>query len=195
MCLRNHGVATPCGVSGHPRLHHKKLHGSRLRQRSEKVSDITYLAVNGKWMYLCVFIDLFARRVVGWELAETMHVDLVMVAFQRAMAWRKPSPNLLVHSDRGVQYAARAYNTLLCKAGAVQSMSRKGNCWDNAVAESFFHSLRSRLTSHAKYRSKEQLERDLFIYIEGYYNRRRKHSSNGWETPEQHEAKFHKITA
>lgn len=159
------------------------------------VSDITYLAVNGKWMYLCVFIDLFARRVVGWHLAETMHVELIMVAFKRAIAWRRPTQYLLVHSDRGVQYAAHSYRALLAGVGAVQSMSRKGDCWDNAVAESFFHSLKSRLTSHARYRSREQLERDLFIYIEGYYNRRRKHSTNGWETPEQHEANFHKMTA
>ena len=104
------------------------------------VSDITYLSVNSRWMYLCVFIDLYARRVVGWRLSETMHVDFVVAAFQQAVAWRKPQNGLIVHSDRGIQYAASEFRSHLILIGANQSMSRKGNCWDNAVAESFFHS-------------------------------------------------------
>lgn len=156
------------------------------------VSDITYIAVNGHWMYLCVFIDLYGRRVVGWKLDDNMHADLVLRAFHQALSWRKPESGLLVHSDRGVQYASGVFRDCLDLAGAVQSMSRKGNCWDNAVAESFFHSLKCRLIDHTRYRTKEQLEKDLFMYIEGYYNRRRRHSTNHWQTPEQHEANFYK---
>jgi putative transposase len=155
------------------------------------VSDITYIAVDGRWIYLCVFIDLFARKVVGWKVSKTMHADLVVDSLHQALAWRKPPKGLLVHSDRGIQYASSLFRDQLDRIGAVQSMSRKGNCWDNAVAESFFHSLKTRLINHVRYRKVEQLERDLFIYIEGYYNRIRRHSANQWHTPEQFEANFY----
>ncbi len=159
------------------------------------VSDITYLRLGHKWVYLCVFIDLYGRRVVGWSLAETMHANNVTLAFQRAVAWRRPEPGLIVHSDRGSQYASNEMRLVIAETGAVQSMSRKGNCWDNAVAESFFHLLKSRLTNHRTYHTEQDLMRDLFIYIEGYYNRKRRHSTNGWMTPEQFEANFMKQTA
>lgn len=159
------------------------------------VSDITYLRMGGRWMYLCVFIDLFARRVVGWSLAESMHASHVTLALHRAVAWRKPGKGLIVHSDRGVQYASIEMRQELAKIGSIQSMSRKGNCWDNAVAESFFHLLKSRLTNHKNYATEHELMKDLFIYIEGYYNRKRRHSTNGWMTPDQFEANFWKRTA
>jgi putative transposase len=115
------------------------------------VSDITYLPVNGKWYYLAVFIDLFSRKVVGWDLSPSLKAESAMKAFENAVCKRNPPQGLVVHSDRGIQYASKGFVELLGRHGCVQSMSRKGNCWDNAVAESFFGSLKKRLIYHRKY--------------------------------------------
>ena len=147
------------------------------------VSDITYLKVGRRWHYLTVFIDLFSRIVVGWDLSESLERHSMIRAFHKALLRRSPDKGLLIHSDRGVQYASQEFRTLLQKKGFVQSMSRKGNCWDNAVAESFFHTLKTQLVFHRRFKDPEEAEQALFNYIEAYYNRRRRHSSNGYQSP------------
>lgn len=151
------------------------------------VSDLTYLRVKARWVYLVVFIDLFSRKVVGWDLSESLDSQSTVNAFDKALWNRTPKAGLLVHSDRGIQYASKHFRSRINKHGCKQSMSRKGNCWDNAVSESFFSTLKTRLTHHRSYDSMEDLRRDIFWYIEIYYNRYRKHSSNNWQTPEQKE--------
>jgi len=154
------------------------------------VSDITYLPVNGRWLYLVVFIDLFSRKVVGWDLSPSLKTESAIKAFENAVRQRNPPKGLIVHSDRGIQYASGDFRDCLGKYACVQSMSRKGNCWDNAVAESFFGSLKKRLIYQRKYETMEDLRKDLFHYIEVYYNRFRKHSSNNYLTPEQKDSIF-----
>ncbi len=154
------------------------------------VSDLTYLRVKSHWVYLVVFIDLFNRKVVGWDLDTSLETKSTLHAFRKAVWNRKPPEGLLVHSDRGVQYASKDFRKELDLNKCVQSMSRKGNCWDNAVSESFFSTLKTRLTHHRTYNSMEELEKDIFWYIEIYYNRYRKHSSNNWISPEQKELNY-----
>jgi len=154
------------------------------------VSDITYLPVNGRWLYLVVFIDLFSRKVVSWDLSPSLQARSTIKAFEQAVYLRKPPKGLIIHSDRGIQYASKDFRERLSKYGCIQSMSRKGNCWDNAVAESFFGSLKKRLIFHRKYEAVEKLRRDLFHYIEVYYNRFRKHSANNYLTPEEKDSIF-----
>ncbi len=119
------------------------------------VTDITYVRVAQRWCYLTVFIDLFSRMVVGWDLSESLERASVMAAFGKAWWKRRPLEGIMVHSDQGVQYASKDFRLQLQQYGAIQSMSRRGNCWDNAVAESFFHTLKTQLTHHKKYDSKE----------------------------------------
>jgi putative transposase len=147
------------------------------------VSDITYLKVGARWYYLSVFIDLFSRSVVGWDLSDSLERFSVINALNKAIVRRRPGKGLMVHSDRGIQYASKDFKTILNDNGFIQSMSRKGNCWDNAVAESFFHTLKTQLIHHVKFEVYEMAGKILFQYIEMYYNRRRKHSANGWKTP------------
>ena len=147
------------------------------------VSDITYLKVGTKWHYLTVFIDLFSRIVIGWDLSEYLDRHSMMYAFQKALWRRRPGKGLLVHSDRGVQYASTEFRNLLRDNHCIQSMSRKGNCWDNAVAESFFHTLKTQLIYHVRFKDKDEAEQALFNYIEVYYNRRRRHSTIGYKSP------------
>jgi len=147
------------------------------------VTDITYIRVGQKWHYLTVFIDLFSRMVVGWDLSASLERHSVINAFKKAVLRRQPSSDLLIHSDRGAQYASKDFRKLLKNKGYTQSMSRKGNCWDNAVAESFFHTIKNQLIRHRKFKTKHEAQLALFNYIEVYYNRRRRHSSNGWLSP------------
>ncbi len=156
------------------------------------VTDITYVRVAQRWCYLTVFIDLFSRMVVGWDLSESLERASVMAAFGKAWWKRRPLEGIMVHSDQGVQYASKDFRLQLQQYGAIQSMSRRGNCWDNAVAEPFFHTLKTQLTHHKKYNSKEELEKDLFWYIEMYYNRRRKHSTNGYVAPAIYEEIYYR---
>ena len=157
------------------------------------VGDITYIRVASHWEYMSVFIDLYSRKVVGWDLSRNLSADSTCFALNKYLNTISYTKGLMVHSDRGVQYASEQFRNILKSARATQSMSRKGNCWDNAVAESFFHTLKTRLIYHRKYQSKEELERDLFWYIEIYYNRVRKHSANNWMTPEQKECNFYNM--
>jgi len=154
------------------------------------VSDITYIKVASHWVYLSVFIDLFSRKVVGWDLSNSLAAESTCNALKKYLQV-SGNKGFLAHSDRGVQYVSEEFRSLLESVHAEQSMSRKGNCWDNAVAESFFHTLKTRLTYHKKYRTIEELNKDLYWYIEIYYNRVRKHSANNWLTPEQKESNYY----
>lgn len=151
------------------------------------VTDITYLKVGKKWHYLTVFIDLFSRHIVGWDLSDSLERFSAINALNKAILRRRPGQGLMVHSDRGIQYASKDFRKLLVKHGFIQSMSRKGNCWDNAVAESFFGTLKTQLIHHRKFQSVLEAEQALFEYIEVYYNRWRKHSTNGYKPPAQYE--------
>ncbi len=156
------------------------------------VTDITYIRVGQNWCYLTVFIDLYSRIIVGWDLSNSLERVSVMQAFGKAWWKRLPGEGLMVHSDRGVQYASIDFRLQLKQFGAIQSMSRKGNCWDNAVAESFFHTLKTQYTNHMIFNTIEELEQGLFWYIEVYYNRRRKHSTNGYVAPSVYEEIFYR---
>jgi transposase InsO family protein len=149
------------------------------------VADITYVPTAEGWLYLACVLDLGTRAIVGWSMSARMHASLVCDALTMAYWRRKPADGLLAHSDRGVQYASRDCRKLIGKYRMVQSMSRKANCWDNAVMESFFKSLKSERIDHARYRSREQARTDIVEWIEGFYNRRRLHSAIGYRAPLQ----------
>ncbi len=151
------------------------------------VSDLTYLRVGRSWLYLVVFIDLYSRRVVGWSLSSSLDHTVALTALQRAVARRQPPPGLIIHSDRGVQYACSNFASWVSRHGFVQSMSRKGDCWDNAVAESFFHLLKTELAHHCRWLDHQDAHRDLFEYIEIFYNRERSHSTLDYVSPDQFE--------
>ena len=138
-----------------------------------------------------MFIDLYSRKVVGWDLSRRLTANSTCNAFEKYLYRNNHPEGVLVHSDRGIQYVSRQFRTLLDTVNAVQSMSRKGNCWDNSVAESFFHTLKTRLTYHRKYKTSDELRKDLYWYIEVYYNRVRKHSANNWLTPVEKERKYY----
>jgi len=147
------------------------------------VGDITYISTGEGWLYLATVIDLYSRRIVGWSMDDTMKVSLVNDALNMAINQRKPPKGLLWHTDRGSQYASYSHKDLLVKYGIVQSMSRKGNCWDNAVAESFFKTLKNDLIYQTYFYTKKQAQQEIFEYIEFYYNRTRSHSYLGNLSP------------
>jgi transposase InsO family protein len=151
------------------------------------VSDITYLRTEEGWLYLAAFIDLFSRKVVGWSMSERMTADLVVNAFRMALFRQKRKAPNLVHSDRGSQYASDAFRKELNAHRCKQSMSRKGDCWDNAVAESFFGTLKTELVHNEKYKTREDARLSVFDYIETFYNRRRLHSYLNYLSPEEFE--------
>ncbi len=151
------------------------------------VGDITYVATREGWLYLAVFLDLYSRQVVGWAMSAWMTAERVVDALQMAHWSRRPGKGLLVHSDRGSQYASGRFQALLKDQGYVCSMSRKGNCWDNAPAESFFHTLKTELIHHRRFETREQAKQEIFEYIEVFYNRQRKHSTLGYRTPVEFE--------
>ena len=153
------------------------------------LADITYIRTAEGWLYLAVILDLFTRKVVGWAMRDHLRAELTIAALTMAIQRRRPAAGLIHHSDRGSQYAAGDYRDLLQAAAVVQSMSRKGNCWDNAPMESFFGTLKTELVHQDEYPNRDAARRDLFVYIEGYYNRQRRHSAIGYITPEQAEAK------
>lgn len=150
------------------------------------VSDITFIPSAVGWLYLAVVLDLYSRRVIGWALADHMRADLVETAIRLAYAQRRCWPELF-HSDQGIQYASDQIVDLLSQAGVQLSMSRKGNCWDNAVAESFFGTLKTEHVDYQCYNSLQEAQQSLFRYIEGFYNRRRKHSYLDYKSPEAFE--------
>ena len=150
------------------------------------VGDITYIPTREGWLYLSVFIDLCSRAVVGWSMGSRMTATLVTDSLEMAMWKRRPEAGLLVHSDRGSQYVSERYQKLLTDNEFVCSMSRKGNCWDNAVAESFFHTLKTELIHHEDFQTREEAQQAIFEYIV-FYNRQRKHSTNGYLAPFKYE--------
>jgi len=150
------------------------------------VSDITFLPGEDGWLYLTTIIDLCDRQVIGWALSKTMEArDTTIAAFKQAVANRKPKAGMIFHSDRGKQYAAKAFRNLLNEYHMEQSMSRKGNCWDNAPAESFFKSLKYEAQMPSRFASYNQARRVLFDYIECWYNRNRLHSTLGYRPPKE----------
>lgn len=154
------------------------------------VSDITYLRTDEGWLYLATFIDLFSRKVVGWSMAERMTANLVVNAFRMALFRQKRKAPKIVHSDRGSQYASDAFRKEIKAYGCKQSMSRKGDCWDNAVAESFFGTLKTELVHHEKYKTREQAKLSIFDYIESFYNKRRMHSYLNYLSPDDFEKRM-----
>ena len=154
------------------------------------VGDITYIPTNEGWLYLATVIDLYSRKIVGWAMDDNMKTTLVNSALEMAISRRKPLKGLLWHTDRGSQYASYSHKDLCQKYGIIQSMSRKGNCWDNAVAESFFHTLKTELTYHQIFETRAQANQAIFEYIEVFYNRQRMHSANGNLSPMEFEDKM-----
>lgn len=152
-------------------------------------ADITYVPTGAGWLYLAVVLDLASRRVVGWALRRTLERELVIAALQQALAQRQPSGALLHHSDRGSQYACGEYRDLLAQRGIAVSMSRRGDCWDNAVVESFFATFKTELVGDARWATREAAERDIAEFIESWYNRQRRHSSLGYVSPVEYELK------
>jgi putative transposase len=147
------------------------------------VGDITYLPTGEGWLYLAVVLDLCSRAVVGWSMADHMRAELVNQALSMAIYQRHPAAGLIMHTDRGSQYGADSYRQLLHQHEIHPSMSRKGNCWDNAVAESFFHTLKTELVYMEDFNTHEQAQTAVFEYIEVFYNRQRCHSANGYLAP------------
>jgi putative transposase len=151
-------------------------------------SDITYLACEEGWEYLATVMDLHSRQIVGWAMQSTLERSLTLRALEMALTQRRPAPGLIHHSDRGSQYACADYQAALAARGLVTSMSRKGDCWDNAPKESFFGTLKSELRWHKIRPPREQARREVFEYIEVFYNRQRLHSTLGYRSPVDFEA-------
>jgi len=159
------------------------------------VTDITYIWTDEGWSYLAVILDLYSRSVVGWALAATLTTELPMTALKMAIGRRRPEAGLLHHSDRGCQYTSFEYRSALARHGVAVSMSRTGNCWDNAVAESFFATFKNELVHGRSWSSRLELRAAAFEYIETFYNRRRLHSSLGYKTPSEIEDDYNAANA
>lgn len=155
------------------------------------VGDITYIATEQGWMYLAAVEDLFNRKVVGWSMSDTMPTELTASALKMAIGRRNPSDGLIFHSDRGTQYASYEYQELLHDNNMIQSMSRKGNCYDNACAESFFATLKKELIFGRKFKTRAEAKQAVAQYIEIWYNSRRLHSSLGYMSPNEFEYNYH----
>ena len=151
------------------------------------VSDITYVPTREGWLYLATVLDLFSRRIVGWAMSHRIDRQLALDALEMAVCNRRPPPGLLHHSDRGSQYASNDYQRALDAYDMQCSMSRKGNCWDNAVMESFYRSLKAELIHHEDFQTREDARLAIFEYIEVFYNRRRRHSALGYLSPLEYE--------
>jgi len=147
------------------------------------VSDITYIATDEGWLYLAAVMDLYSGKIVGWAMEERMTQELVISALRQAINRYSPPRGVLLHSDRGVQYACKRYRNLLRSRGFVQSMSRKGNCWDNAPMESFFGTLKTELVYHEHYKTRAEARQSIFDYVEGFYNRIRLQQKLGYLSP------------
>jgi len=151
------------------------------------VGDVTYIWTEEGWLYLAVVLDLYSRQIVGWSMNKNMKATLVNNALLMAIWKRKPKKGLIWHTDRGAQYASNSHRALLKSHGIIQSMSRKGNCWDNAVSESFFHTLKNELIHHRQFKTRSEAKIATFEYIEVFYNRIRMHSANEYLSPMEFE--------
>jgi putative transposase len=152
------------------------------------MADVTFIPTRAGWLYLAVLIDLYTRLVVGWSMKDRPNQELVNEALLMAVAQRKPKPGLIHHSDQGILYASGSYVGLLNQCAMVRSMSGKGNCYDNAVVESFFSSLKNEIIHHREYHTRDQARSEIFEYIELFYNRRRIHQSLAYQTPINYES-------
>jgi putative transposase len=176
-----------------PNLLKRDFHAER--PNAAWVSDITYVWTREGWLYLAAIIDLYSRKVVGWTLAERMTASLVCTALDKAARLRRPAPGLIFHTDRGSQYASHAFRRRLWRHQMRQSMSRRGDCWDNAVAESFFATLKKELVRDRAFDTRDQARSEIFEFIEVFYNRHRAHSLLSYETPNAFEDCFEKKKA
>ena len=183
-CVRRRYKATTDSQHAHPvAANLLKQEFSVAAPNHTWVADITYIRTREGWLYLAVVLDLYSRALIGWAMSERINRELVMQAMTMAIQNRKPAPGLIHHSDRGSQYASDDFQKLLKMNQIVPSMSGAGNCYDNAVMESFFHSLKTERVRHRRYETRAEAKSDLFQYIEVFYNRRRRHSSIGYQTP------------
>ena len=176
--------------SDHDRARPSNLLGREfIRGRMNEVwtSDITYIRTDEGWLYLAAVMDLYSRKILGWHLDKRLDSDLVEKALQNALYDREISEGIIFHSDQGAQYASESFRHLLEINGFIQSMSRRGNCYDNAVTESFFHTLKTELVNRTRYKTREEARRSIFEYIEIFYNRKRLHSSIGYHSPVEYE--------
>jgi transposase InsO family protein len=153
------------------------------------LADITYVPTGEGWLYLAAIMDLFSRKIVGWAMRDHLRTELASSALTMALQRQRPALGLIHHSDRGVQYAAHDYRVALAAAGMTASMSRKADCFDNAPMESFFHTLKTELVHHRQYATRAEAQRDIFAFIEGFYNRTRLHSAIGYISPIEMELK------
>lgn len=171
------------------------LHRSFVAEAPDRkwVSDITYIKVGRTWLYLAAVMDLFSRKIIGWALDDHMRESLVLEALNMAVSHRQPRTGTLIHSDRGVQYRANEYQEALQAYGLRCSMSRKGNCWDNAVMESFFSRLKVELIYAENYKSVQEARSGIFEYIELFHNRTRRHSAIGYISPHVYEEQYKQL--
>jgi transposase InsO family protein len=153
------------------------------------LADITYIPTDEGWLYLAAVMDLYSRKIVGWAMRDHLRTELASSALTMAIRQQRPAAGLIHHSDRGVQYASHDYRAVLNAGGITASMSRKADCWDNAPMESFFHTLKTELVHHRQYATRAEAQRDIFAFIEGFYNRTRLHSAIGYVTPIEMERK------
>jgi len=159
------------------------------------LSDITYIQTDEGWLYLAATMDLYQRKIVGWSMDRTMTRKLVCDSLEMGIKRSNPGKGLLHHSDRGVQYASKDFRKMLEKHGMICSMSRKGDCWDNAPMESFFHTLKTELVNYSRFKTREEAKRAIYEYIKIFYNRKRLHSSMGYLSPEEFEKKTLSLVA
>lgn len=151
------------------------------------LADLTYIPTGEGWLYLAAILDMHTRKIVGWSMRQTLHTEIALDALNMAVERQRPAPGLIHHSDRGIQYAAKAYRLALARSGITPSMSRKGDCWDNAPMEIFFHTLETERGHHRVYATRDQARRDLFGDIEGFYNPHRLHLLLGYISPAEAE--------
>jgi putative transposase len=181
-----------------PSVPHEDVYAPNTLARAFKVSapnrvwasDITYIRTLQGWLYLAVVIDLFSRRVVGWSMKPTLHTEIVLSALTMALGQRRPGPGLLQHSDRGYQYTSQAYQRILLENGIQCSLSGRGNCWDNAVVESFFSTLKRELIYRHTWQTRDEAAAAIHEYVEVFYNRRRRHTTLASRSPATHEALY-----
>jgi transposase InsO family protein len=159
------------------------------RQKRNEVwtGDITYIRTQEGLIYLAAVMDIYSRKVIGWQLDKNLNSDLVERALENALMDRRVEKGIIFHSDQGIQYASQSFRKILRDNGFIQSMSRKGNCYDNAITETFFHTLKTELINRTKYKTREEARRSIFEYIEIFYNRRRLHSAIGYHTPVEYD--------
>jgi transposase InsO family protein len=158
------------------------------RPNQKWVSDVTFIPTREGWLYLATVMDLFSRKIIGWSMGNSNNTALISQALLMAIAQRTNVSGVILHSDRGIQYASRDYQKIMREHGIICSMSRRGNCWDNAVMESFYHSLKTECVVFEDYRTRSQARSSLFDYIELFYNRQRRHSSLAYKSPATYES-------